>query len=692
MQPGEAKAPENDDTFLRLRPSLATSTLADVLVPEESAGVSTDHVTALLRGISMVDAGVHIGLDGGFALGPLAGAHQPARARYIGATARAHHRALRIEALGRERSAEALARDTARADEQRLDAAVAELKQARQSLPSYADVRQHRSGAQTTLAVATSKAAAKAQAQSGRDAQQRKRDTANRAFRAVAAQHGLAADAKALRALAQHIDDAQRALRTYADSLARCLERREASTQARERHQSALHERDAQAVATQQAQTAFDAEQQRYATLQAGLGTELKQIQSQLATATQARRQAQAEAEAANHAREVSVVACATSVTKSELFSEQLPERQRDLADAMARLAPFQATAIAQTLGVSADEAPFSQRLAAVVQHVSSTPEQLKATETRLHSSLDRLDEALGARYHHSHRYEDGVIVVRIADETGESDVASFQRRIAERLERVRDLLQESEKKVFEAHLLKSLIGRLRDRIAETRALCSQMDQAMRACRLASGKHLGIRWRALPDVDPTRRELLELLKFDPSLSTDKIGRMRELLSEEVQLERRDNPDRTYMEILVRALDYRVWHRFDLLLLDANGKEERLTAARHGKLSGGEKAATVHLPLFAAAHAHFKTARPDCPRLIALDEAFAGIDETGTPELLRLAAAFDLDWFLTGHNLWVTEPFLPAVMHYDLAHDEATRAVSAWPILWNGHETVDGGLA
>ena len=48
-----------------------------------------------------------------------------------------------------------------------------------------------------------------------------------------------------------------------------------------------------------------------------------------------------------------------------------------------------------------------------------------------------------------------------------------------------------------------------------------------------------------------------------------------------------------------------------------------------------------------------------PRLLALDEAFEGIDETGRDELLALTVAFDLDLFLTGYRLWVTSPRVPA---------------------------------
>ncbi len=39
-------------------------------------------------------------------------------------------------------------------------------------------------------------------------------------------------------------------------------------------------------------------------------------------------------------------------------------------------------------------------------------------------------------------------------------------------------------------------------------------------------------------------------------------------------------------------------------------------------------------------------------MVALDEAFAGIDDKFKPELLGLTVKFDLDLFTTGHDLWV----------------------------------------
>jgi energy-coupling factor transporter ATP-binding protein EcfA2 len=106
------------------------------------------------------------------------------------------------------------------------------------------------------------------------------------------------------------------------------------------------------------------------------------------------------------------------------------------------------------------------------------------------------------------------------------------------------------------------------------------------------------------------------------------------------------------------------------------------------LSGGEKSSAIHLPLFAAANAQYGSAQPTCPRMIALDEAFAGIDAKYRPDLLELTVKFDLDLFMTGHDLWVTYPCIPQIAHYDLHHDKLAHTVSTMLLLWDGTQILD----
>src|SRR5699024_11931635 len=68
----------------------------------------------------------------------------------------------------------------------------------------------------------------------------------------------------------------------------------------------------------------------------------------------------------------------------------------------------------------------------------------------------------------------------------------------------------------------------------------------------------------------------------------------------------------------------------------------------GTFSGGEKAMAMYVPLFSAVVAKYEGGRADAPRLISLDEAFAGVDNRNIRDMFRseehtseLQSRFDL---------------------------------------------------
>jgi hypothetical protein len=60
-------------------------------------------------------------------------------------------------------------------------------------------------------------------------------------------------------------------------------------------------------------------------------------------------------------------------------------------------------------------------------------------------------------------------------------------------------------------------------------------------------------------------------------------------------------------------------------------------------------------------------------------------------LFGLAVKFDLDLFMTGHDLWVTTATVPMIAHYDMYHDKTTRTVSSLLMLWDGEQLVDASV-
>jgi len=57
-------------------------------------------------------------------------------------------------------------------------------------------------------------------------------------------------------------------------------------------------------------------------------------------------------------------------------------------------------------------------------------------------------------------------------------------------------------------------------------------------------------------------------------------------------------------------------------------------------------------------------------------------------LFGLAVKFDLDLFMTGHDLRVTAATVPMIAHYDMCHDKTTRAVSSLLIICDGEQLID----
>lgn len=136
-----------------------------------------------------------------------------------------------------------------------------------------------------------------------------------------------------------------------------------------------------------------------------------------------------------------------------------------------------------------------------------------------------------------------------------------------------------------------------------------------------------------------------------------------------------------------VLDYRAWHTFHVECRSGPEGWKRLTRKVHAAGSGGQKAVMLHLPLFAAAAAFYESAAPSAPRLILLDEAFAGIDRETRGQLMGLLAEFDLDFVMTSFEEWGFYPQLDGLSTYHLAREKGMRGVYADWFVWNGREAI-----
>jgi uncharacterized protein YPO0396 len=448
-------------------------------------------------------------------------------------------------------------------------------------------------------------------------------------------------------------------------------------------------------------------------TLREAIGAEAAQVLADVTRTTEAIAAAEDALEAANAAHGAAARELAAAEARADVGAGAYERAQREAAHEALRLRPY---AHAELLGLI--RCPTDLRWPAVAgdgldtavvalhEAILAATRELTPTETSLKQSASRLTTALGelqaqlpaAGLDHRPEWDtdDGVIIVRVADEHGLAPVAHFADRIARERRDQEQLLTEAEQRVFEDALLGQLARQIHHRTIEARDLVDAMDTQMRARRMSSGLTVGVGWRMADDLDPEQRDVCRLLERDPArLGPAQLSTLRRHFATRIRAARAGAPEKPYRELLAEVLDYRQWRVFAFTLHRPGGAAEPLTRARHGQLSGGEQSVSLHLPLFAAANALFGSARPDAPRLLGLDEAFAGVDDTGRGELMSLAKQFDLDLFMTGYDLWATHPAVSGAAHYDLSHSAVEHTVSTVLLVWDGAANLadfDGTLA
>ena len=93
--------------------------------------------------------------------------------------------------------------------------------------------------------------------------------------------------------------------------------------------------------------------------------------------------------------------------------------------------------------------------------------------------------------------------------------------------------------------------------------------------------------------------------------------------------------------------------------------------------------SMYVPLFSAVVARYQAAREDAPRLIALDEAFAGVDRRNIRDMFKLMAEFQFNFIINSQVLWGDVDTLDALAIYELIRPNNVKFVSVMAYRWDG---------
>ena len=274
-------------------------------------------------------------------------------------------------------------------------------------------------------------------------------------------------------------------------------------------------------------------------------------------------------------------------------------------------------------------------------------------------------------------------------------DLLDFIRRLENQREVEEQLLSREDRRLFETILNQTIITKLSHRINNSQEWTQRMSGIMEQLNTSMGLRFSLVWKGKP-ADQQKEldtgELLKLLRKDPALMGDadrqkitdhfraKINRARERSQMEAT-------PATYSELMREALDFRNWFTFRLFYQKGGAEKQtkkELTDSAFNSFSGGEKAMAMYVPLFAALAAQYIAAGKEAPRLMALDEAFAGVDETNIESMFALVHELGFDYIMNSQALWGCYPAVSSLNIAELWRPQNAQIVTVLRYHWDGH--------
>ncbi|MTD15143.1 TIGR02680 family protein [Nakamurella sp. YIM 132087] len=666
--------------------------VSSVLVADPDSGVASSVVEAVLAriGLDDADAAASVGVDGGWRLGPLHGRHQVPEARHIGAQARARRREARLAEIAAEIEV--------------LDVALAERSQERVGIDErVVALAAHVRAAPTSAALSAARTAAQLAAERAESSRRRAAEAADRAVdrrrqwatastvhveacahfglpvgidelavvissSRVAAERCsqlIAAAARLDRAVAHHTEAvaAELAARTERDTLEEDATRawnewmREASQVAAQHEALDFTVEQARIELERSRRSLSDVVQQiqRADKLLAALGPDVGRAES-------ARDQAIAS---------VSVQQAAMIVAAEQLSSRlEIPGLLRAVtSDPVVPVARPELTDAVLT-GV--------QGLRAAVRRPAQA-----AGENAINAAFQVFDRELAGRLDVSLRIDNGVHVVEVGGAGDDRSLAAASAYLVRRVEDGRTALDEHERTVFTTFILGGMGEELRRQLNQARSLITAMNTSLKGIRTSNGIGVKINWRLEDDGTGLDRVLALIATADAVRTPAQNAELIDLLRRRVEEFYAADPSSGYAEHLAAALDYRRWHEVELIIRGpAEGQERRIS--RRAKLSEGETRFVSYIALFAAADSYLAGlgGTEMSLRLVLLDDAFAKVDQRTIAEFFGLLVDLDLDFVMSGHDLWGCFPQVPSLDVYEVRRRDGSSAVTT-RVHWDG---------
>ncbi|WP_127355862.1 TIGR02680 family protein, partial [Actinacidiphila soli] len=516
----------------------------------------------------------------------------------------------------------------------------------------------------------------------------------------TAADLGLPADRAELAAVRQALADYAVALASLWPALReRDDAQRAAAEEGTETEQAAARVQEL-VLRVEDAFRAAAAADERHTTLRSTVGAAVDELQRRLTETADAQRACEREQRQSRDAQTEAALRAARADGRIGQLETDVDNAIAARAEAIAALQRFAVTGL---LAVALPEAavpdpeggPWSptpavalaRTIEAELSGTDDSDGDWERVQKRLSEEFTKLQNALSRHGHtaSARMVEDGM-VVDIVYQGRARAVPELAVALSAEVAELTRILSTHEREILETHLLTEVAGTLQELIGTAERQVRAMNTELEERPTSTGMKLRLVWRpsrkAPAGLAHSRERLRQSADAWSPQDREVVG---EFLQGQIARQRSEDGSGSRLEQLTTALDYRGWHEFGI---------ERYQHGRWvpatGPASGGERVLAVSVPLFAAASSHYATAAsPYAPRLVTLDEAFAGVDDDSRAKCLGLLHAFDLDVVMTSEREWACYPQVPGIAIAQLSRMDELAAVLVTRWEWDGAERVRG---
>lgn len=729
---GDLRQPGDGQLLLRgSRDAASARTLASVLVAEPPAGclVTAETIEAVLRGISVVDgaagnesegdcSSVWVGLTGRYRLGSALGAWSVDTARFVGESAREAARARRLhEAQAEIDSISAEQRDL-NTDLERIAARAAVVEREQASVPHPTALEAADRAAVRAADHVVQRTIEREEARGRTAVARRELSEATAELAEDATTLRLPTEPDAIRGLSTALSEYERRVEVRWNEAERWVSAVRLLVRAEARLADSLVERDRIAAEREAADAEHTRSRSYLETLRGQLGADVQGYRERVASVVarlktisaelrrlgeNARRDGEKQAGLGErlrgiradqdrvHANRVAAVAALQRTTALGLV------QVADLASLVGSIVVGPDAAgdgdWTVTRGVQ-----FARAIEAALPNLDASDERYTRLQSQVFTEFADLQRSLGRHGHEAayHPNDDGVRVV-VTFRGREMLLVELADQLGGQIEQHLRLLSAKEREIIQSHLVTEVGAQLSELIGDADRQIVQLNEELRARPTTTGMILRVLWKPRPDGPAGLVEARRLLATTADVWDEKDrAALGDFLQARIAEVRDADEAGNWYDHLGEALDYRRWHRFTV-----ERQQSGVWKTATGPASGGERVLAASIPLFAAASSHYRTAtNPHAPRMIMLDEAFAGVDDNSRASCLGLLAEFDLDVVMTSEREWGCYAEVPGLGISQLTRFDGTDAVHVQRWRWDGRrrtavaedDTAAGGAA